>query len=89
MKKKLFVTLLPILLLASCSSVKEELSGYIFTIEEGLPTIYASREAGHTTYLMMSRYGYLDIDGVVTTGTSVPEKYYENCIAWKTDSNGL
>ena len=90
MKKKLFITLLPILLLASCSSPKGEVEeGYRFVNENGLPTVYASGDGAHTTYLMMSKYGYLDIDGVVTTGTTVEEKFYENCIAWKTDANGL
>ena len=91
MKKALLSIILPTLLLVGCGKAPAASSQYVSTVENGIPTIYAAKasEATHTTYLMMSRYGYLDIDGAVTTGVSVPEKYYENCIVWKTTPNGL
>ena len=87
MKKKLFATLLPALLLASCQAA-ELPNQYLFVVSEGIPTVYAANEATHETYLMMSRYGYLDIDGEKTYGVNVPAKFYENCIIWKTTPSG-
>ena len=94
MKKSLFIALIPVLLLAGCKS-KSSTGGmshktYTYTFEDGLPTVYAPEGDGSfTTYLMMSRYGYLEIEGVVTAGTTVEEKFYENCITWKTSADGL
>lgn len=85
MKKKLLIALLPVLMLASCKNVSEA-SAYVYGEEEGVPTIRTTRDSGtHKTYLMMSKYGYLDIDGVETHGGDIPEKYYENCIIWAKD----
>lgn len=90
MKKNLvFIALVSSLLLTGCNKTQYSMSAkYTFVEENGIPTVYAPGEGTHTTYLMMSRYGYLDIDGHVTTGVTVPEKFYEYCIAWKTEPNG-
>ena len=89
MNRKILIGLLPILSLAGCSGASKTVNaGYRFTTEKGLPTIYALGEGTHTTYLMMSKYGYLYISGTETHGEDVPEKFYENCIVWKTDANG-
>lgn len=45
------------------------------------PVIYASgRSTGHKTYLMLSQFGYIDIDG--KTKVSVADLYYENTVVW-------
>lgn len=90
MKKSLaFIALISSLLLTGCNNAVEQTAKYVVVEENGIPTVYAPGEGTHTTYLMMSRYGYLEIDGAVTNGVTVPEKFYEYCIAWKTSPDGL
>ena len=86
MKKKLFA-LLPFLALVGCSAQPlQELSEYLVTYENGLPVI-SNRDnpSSHVTYLMMSPFGYLDIDDVPVKG-EVSELFYENTIVWKFDA---
>ena len=86
--KKIYLSLLPIMLLASCGKAPAAISQYSYSEENGVPVISRSSDAEHVTYLMMSRYGYLDIEGTVTTGTTVPDLYLENAIIWKTERDG-
>lgn len=86
MKKKL-VVLFPLLFLVGCaqgqiasSSVEE----YVLTYENDLPTVTRDG-SNHTTYLMLSPYGRLKVNGEEIKGGDIPEKYYENCVAYKAD----
>lgn len=78
MKKKLLL-FIPLVALASCSQPAETFIPYVDVID-GLPAIrmYAG---GHTTYLMMSPFGYIDMPGAPVKG-KVTEKFYENTITW-------
>ena len=92
MKKKLLLVVLPMLLLGACAGehpnayVPEEHQDlYERSIENGLPTV---REAGDdsefVTYLMMSPFGYLSLDGAPVKG-SYSDLFLENTIALKRD----
>ena len=85
MKKKLFV-LLPILLLASCGARDAAVASVPFTPtlteENGLPVLRLDPTSDFTTYLMCSRYGYVDAAGVPEKG-KVDEKFFENTIVLK------
>ncbi len=87
MKKKLFV-FLPILLLTACGA-RDAGVGLPFTPylheENGLSVLRLDPVSDHTTYLMCSRYGYVDVTGVPEKGT-VSDKFFENTIVLKADA---
>ena len=87
--KKHLLTLLPLLALVGCASepaVKQEIKESPFTVSynNGLP--YAgfkdAQDSEFVTYLMMSPFGYLSMDGAPVKG-QVAELFLENTIAWK------
>lgn len=84
MKKNLF-KLLPVLLVTSCSTlvVDEEFVPYVDMVD-GLPTVHAQADSTFKTYLMLSRYGYLDIADAPVKG-KVSELFYENTVTWLGD----
>ena len=100
MKKKLLV-LIPLFFLAGCSRsaggmsrtdvgpvVKNEEVQYsvTYTHLEKLPTVHTRLGSGsHITYLMMSQYGQIDINGEKVQGGDFADKYYENCIIWESE----
>lgn len=83
MKKK-YLSLLPLLLVASCSNQvavgNEEFVPYVYE-SEGHTILRANATSGHVTYLMCSLYGYVDVAGVPEKG-KVDEKFYENTITY-------
>ena len=87
MKKKLLV-LLPIFLLASCGARDAAVATVPFTPtlseENGLPVLRLDPTSNFTTYLMCSRYGYVDVAGVPEKG-KVDEKFFENTIVLKAE----
>ena len=91
MKKKLFA-LLPIILLASSCSPKQTASKVFvpyFEEESGRSVLRLDAESNFTTYLMCSRYGYVDVTGVPEKG-KVDEKFFEmiqKAIAFKPMKN--
>ena len=88
MKKKLLFTILPLLLLSSCGGLNEAEAVSPAPIANNV-TRAATNEVGsgeHVTYLMMSRYGYLDLVGGQVKPGTVEEKYYENCIVYKSEA---
>ncbi len=90
MKKKLLFVLPLIAAFTACGVDEAEniVSRYRIENVNGLPTVYNLGTGGHVTYLMMSRYGYLDLDGTKTYGETVPEKFLEYAISWNTNPNG-
>lgn len=79
MKTKLVLALLPIIAITSCNKNVDVFKPYV-SVENNVHVYHASRSA-HATYLMMSRYGYLeDENGGKTYGTTVEDKFYEYCI---------
>ena len=81
MKKRLFTLLaLSLTSVVACSSTPASFKPYLDD-SGSLPVFYASEGTSHTTYLMMSRYGYLDLLGAPTKG-KVAEKFYEETIVW-------
>lgn len=86
MKKKI-ITLFPLLFLVGCAQVKDVApvsSGEdtIVTYENDLPTIHRDG-SGVITYLMLSKYGRAVINDQEIAGVDVPEKFYENCVAYE------
>ena len=88
MKKKLLV-LLPLLLLVGCAQSKvaslpvDPVEESKLTYDEsGMPILHQDR-SGQVTYLMLSKYGRIEVDGTPVAGVDVPEKYYENCFAYE------
>lgn len=75
MKKKILLLTFPLLVLSSCGGLSE------------VKAFEVKPQDAHITYLMMSRYGYLDIDGTKTYPTEVAEKFYENCIVFNGAAN--
>ena len=103
MKKQLLV-LIPLLFLAGCStsaggmsrtdvnpSIKNEEAQYsvTYTYQNKLPTVHTRLGSGsHITYLMMSPYGQIDINGTKVQGGDFEDKFYENCIIWESEPGG-
>ena len=87
MKKNLiFVALLPALLFTSCTNGSAEVASRIGRYQN-LPMVKAPVGSGdHITYLMMSKYGYLEVEGTPVYGEDVEEKFYENCIVYQSDA---
>lgn len=83
MKKK-YLSLLPLLLVVSCSNQvavgNEEFVPYVYE-SEGHTILRANATSSHVTYLMCSLYGYVDVAGVPEKG-KVDEKFYENTITY-------
>ena len=91
MKKNVLIALLPMLMLVSCNApiVNEEETELepVVVENEPLPVIRGSETGTHVTYLMMSRYGYINKvneDGSVTKqfGETYAEKYLEYAIKY-------
>lgn len=93
--KRTLLTLIPLFFLVGCSGSKvpvepvNEQSPYsvTYTYEDKLPTVHTRRlgSGSHITYLMMSPYGQIDIDGVKVKGGDYEPKFYENCIIWESE----
>lgn len=49
-----------------------------------LPVVLTG-ESTHTTYLLLSPFGTVEIDGVDVKGGDVPELFYNNAIVWKAE----
>lgn len=86
--KKYFLTLLPLLALVGCASEpavthQQKESPFVVTYENGIPKVgfKGSEGSDHVTYLMMSPFGYLSVDGAPVKG-QVAELFYENTIIW-------
>ena len=95
MKSKL-LTLIPLFFLVGCSGVKSPAQEVIepkqefsvtYTYKENLPTIHTRRlgSGSHITYLMMSPYGQIEINGEKVKGADYEPKFYENCIIWESE----
>ena len=86
MKKRICLCLLPLLALSSCAfeaAVEESPFTPNLTYVEGLPTIQMA-DTAHTTYLMMSPFGYLDFEGAPVKG-EVSDLFYENTIVYQAE----
>ena len=79
MKKKSLV-LFPVLFLMGCSEIQQP--EYFVTYAGNLPTVHRGTST-HTTYLMLSPYGRLSVDGELIKGGDVEAKYYENCVVYE------
>ena len=98
MKKKLLLALLPLVMLTSCSLGKTGGMGRksmdpVLTGNDPIPTVSASASASHVTYLMMSRYGYLNVvdesgANQKVFGQTYEEKFLEYAIKWESEPNG-
>ena len=85
MKNKLMLAILPLLALTSCGSNPQAFVPYA-SHAGGIPTIHMSPST-HTTYLMLSKYGYIEVESVKTYGVDVGEPYfYQNCIKLNLDA---
>ena len=95
MKKKL-LALIPLFFLVGCvhniePEAEPELEqeaqySVTYTYETRLPTVHTRVGSGsHITYLMMSPYGQIDINGEKVQGGDIPDKYYEHCIIWESE----
>jgi len=89
MKKITKLFLLPLIsLLASCGNASMKDVNEPYTLgytSSGVPVLNAveAGEGSFTTYLMMSKYGYINLGAGDIFGADVDEKYYENCIIYK------
>ena len=87
--KKLLFTILTSFLLVGCSESATSVvtptneEKRIVTIEDRLPTVRTG-SSEHTTYLLLSPFGSLDIDGAPVKG-EVSELFYENTVVWKAE----
>ena len=72
--KKQLLTLIPLFFLVGCNGSKTPVEQVIevesefsvtYTFEEKLPTVHTKRlgSGSHITYLMMSQYGQIEING--------------------------
>ena len=87
MKTKFALLILPLISLVGCSQVntpslfnQENVFTPFVSREDGLPVVHMM-ETDHTTYLMMSMYGYLEVEGAPVKG-DVNDKFYQNTIVW-------
>ena len=93
MKSKL-LTLIPLFFLVGCNGAKTPVEQVIeseysvtYTYETRLPTVHTRRlgSGSHITYLMMSPYGQIEINGEKVKGGDYEPKFYENCIIWESE----
>ncbi len=96
MKKNILVALLPLVMLTSCSTssygMGHKSNAPCYVGNEPIPTVRASANATHVTYLMMSRYGYLNVENeqgelVKVKGTTYEEKFLEYAIKYESEPN--
>ena len=86
MKKRSLFTVLPLLALVGCAGGVEKAPFYLVEYENGLPVVSTRNDpSDHITYLMMSPFGYLSLDGAPVKG-EVTELFYENTIVWKANA---
>lgn len=64
--------------------VSNESEKPVVRYENKLPTIYPRGTSSHTTYLLLSPFGYIDIEGSPVKG-AVSELFYENTVVWKAE----
>ena len=90
MKKKLLITILPILALASCGaepvytdpSLHHNPNASLIETYRGAPVVRAGEASSHVTYLMLSPNAYI-MDGTTKKeGVNIEELYYEHTIAF-------
>ena len=90
MKTKL-LALIPLFFLVGCNGAKTPVKQVIeqefsvtYTYDTKLPTVHTKRaSSAHVTYLMMSPYGQIEINGEKVKGGDYEAKFYENCIIWE------
>ena len=82
--KKTLLTLLAILPLASCGVAEAKVAEFTVGQWEGPPAVKRG-DSEYVTYLMMSPFGSLNIEGAPVKG-KVSELFYENTIAWLADA---
>ncbi|MCQ2802473.1 MAG: hypothetical protein MJ225_02230, partial [Bacilli bacterium] len=88
MKKK-YLLILPFISLVGCNATSKTVSpSYEFTSYNDLPMVRTNELATHKTFLMMSKYGYLTVNGQNVYGKDYEEKFYENVIVWESEPNG-
>lgn len=96
MKKKL-LALIPLLFLAGCGVQniqpepveEQENFSVTYAFRSNLPTVHTRAGSGsHITYLMMSPYGQIEINGEKVKGGDYEPKFYENCIIWESEAGG-
>ena len=68
----------------SASMQTEEEIKPVVCYENRLPSVYARGVSAHTTYLLLSPFGYLDLDGSVKGVVS--DLFYENTVVWKAEA---
>ena len=91
--KKQLLALIPLFFLVGCNGAKTPVnqvieSDYSVTYTyELLPTIHTKRlgSGSHITYLMMSPYGQIEVNGEKVKGGDYEPKFYENCIIWESE----
>ena len=91
--KKQLLTLIPLFFLVGCNGAKTPVNqvldnDYSVTYTyELLPTVHTKRlgSGSHITYLMMSAYGQIEINGEKVKGGDYEPKFYENCIIWESE----
>jgi hypothetical protein len=98
--KKQLLALISLMFLAGCSlsaqskvnvTVEEKKDNFSVTYAYGtrLPTVHTRLGSGsHITYLMMSPYGQIEINGEKVQGGDYEPKFYENCIIWESEPGG-
>lgn len=92
--KKQLLTLIPLFFLVGCNGAKTPVQQVIdnnysvtYTFDTQLPTVHTKRlgSGSHITYLMMSAYGQIEINGEKVKGGDYEPKFYENCIIWESE----
>ena len=83
MNKKLALLILPLMGVVGCAASQIAFEPFIDQAKN-VPTIHMSNSE-HTTYLMLTRYGYLELDGEKVVGGKIPERYFENTVAFMAD----
>ena len=81
MNKKLLLVLPVIFSLASCGEAGVDVFKPYQETRDGVPALVRDT-SGHVTYLRMSPFGSLNIDGAPVKG-EVSSKFYENTIIWE------
>ena len=88
--KKLLLAITTSFLLIGCSATSEKAFDKVEVKEERVVSyvdrmpVVRTGNSTHTTYLLMSPFGSLDIDGAPVKG-KVSELFYENTITWVAD----